>query len=100
MVYEQQQTVGDVHVTDSAVKVQREHIQFGNNRLDPFFDALGHNMVGNAPERLQTDDIVYPLTGIRQDFGRKQPTFAKLGIQRDNLLGLVSLLKISLNGLK
>lgn len=50
-------------------------------------------MIGNTAKRLQTDYIEYPLAGIRHDFCRKQPSFAKLCIQRYHLTCIGSLLE-------
>ena len=50
-------------------------------------------MIGNTAKRLQTDYIEYPLAGIRHDFCRKQPSFAKLCIQRYHLTCIGSFLE-------
>ena len=55
--------------------------------LDAFLDSFRYDLVGDAAERLQTDDVCDALLRISDNFSREQPSFAKLGIERDDVPG-------------
>ena len=60
---EQQQPVEDVDVADASVEVEGEQIQLRIELADAFLHAFRDDVVGDAPEGLQADDVVYAVSG-------------------------------------
>ena len=87
-VGEEQQAIQHVDVAHAAVEVERKEVDVGVQLLDAFFNALGHDVVGNAAEGLQAHDVVDALARQREHLGRQQPALAKLGVERDDAPGL------------
>ena len=53
-----------IHFRHSSINVQVQQIHLRIEFLQPLFNALCHNMIGNATERLNTNDPFYPLPCI------------------------------------
>ncbi len=68
VVDEKQKPVGDIHLADTAVKVQRYYIYLRIQRLQPIFDDLLRDVVGYAAERLKANEVPHTLTGECTDF--------------------------------
>ena len=78
VVGEEHQAVGDVHVAHTAVEVERKQVHLRVEGFYPFLDPFGYDVVGDAAERLQADDVVHSRAGESDDFGRQEPALAEL----------------------
>ena len=52
------EAVVEVDVCGAGVDVEEEEGRVGVEFLEAVFDAFGHDVVGDAPERLHADDAV------------------------------------------
>ena len=71
IVDEEQQTVGDVHLTDAGIEVNAEQIHVGVELLDAAFHTSGDDVVGDATERLERDDVIDTVFGKFRHLGRE-----------------------------
>ena len=63
VVDEEQQAVGDVDLAHAGVEVDAEQVHVGIDLLDATLHAARDDVVGNAAERLQRDDVVHAHLG-------------------------------------
>ena len=88
--HEEQQAIHHVDLAHVAVKVEREQIELGQVALELVLHTTAHDMVGYAAEGLQAHHMGSTAAHGTNDLGGEQPSFAKLGVEVDDVAGLVS----------
>ena len=65
VLYQKMQPVKHIGFRSTAVEVEEQEVNVGVEFPHFLFDALGDDVVGNAGERLQTDDVFHAFLGER-----------------------------------
>jgi len=82
------QAVGDIGIGSAGIEVEEEQGEVGVMFFVTVLNAFADDMVGDAAERLERDDLVDAVFRQVADFTGQEPSFAEVGSGVDDLTAL------------
>ena len=81
------QPVENVRFGGAAVEIEEQQVHIGVKFPHLLLYSLGNDVVGDAGERLQTDDVLHTVFRQGGHLRRNQPSFAEVGRHVDDTGG-------------